>query len=51
MNSIFFPIFENMPSVNPEIRTLETLIFSFGKLERNLRIDFYLPPNSAERPL
>jgi enterochelin esterase-like enzyme len=48
MNSIFFPIFENMPSVDPEIRTLETLSFPSGILERNLRIDLYLPPNSLD---
>lgn len=45
MNSIFLPIFENMSSVNPEIRTVETLSFPSEKLERNLRIDFYVPPN------
>jgi enterochelin esterase-like enzyme len=46
MNSLFFPIFENMPSVNPEIRTLEPLSFPSEILERNLRIDFYLPPEA-----
>jgi Enterochelin esterase and related enzymes len=44
MNSVFLPIFENMPSVDPEIRTLETLSFPSEILERSLRIDFYLPP-------
>ena len=51
MNSLFLPIFENMLSVNPEIRTLETLSFPSEILERNLRIDFYLPPSSAAGPL
>ena len=49
MNSVFLPIFENMPSVNPEIKTLETLSFPSKILERNLRIDFYLPPESDKR--
>jgi len=44
MNSFFFPIFENMPSVNREIRTLETLSLPSEILERNLLIDFYIPP-------
>ena len=44
MNSVFLPIFENMLSVNPEIKSLETLSFPSRILERNLRIDFYLPP-------
>jgi enterochelin esterase-like enzyme len=44
MNSVFLPIFENMISVNPEIKPLETLSFPSKMLERNLRIDFYLPP-------
>jgi enterochelin esterase-like enzyme len=44
MNSVFLPIFENMLSVNPEIKSLETLSFPSKNLERNLRIDFYLPP-------
>ena len=35
-----------MPSVNPEITTLETLSFPSKELGRNLRIDFYLPPES-----
>lgn len=48
MNSVFFPIFEIMPSVNPEIRTLETLSFPSEILERNLRIDFYLPPDPGK---
>jgi enterochelin esterase-like enzyme len=54
MNSLFLPIFENMPSVNPEIRILETLSFPSEELERNLRIDFYLPqdnPNAPAEPL
>lgn len=46
MNSLFLPIFENMPSVNPEIRTLETLSFPSEELGRKLRIDFYLPPGA-----
>jgi enterochelin esterase-like enzyme len=46
MNSVFLPIFENMLSVNPEIKTPETLSFPSKMLERNLRIDFYLPPQS-----
>src|SRR5664279_4309747 len=47
MNSLFLPIFENMPSVNPEIKTLETLSFPSEILGRSLRIDFYLPPDAA----
>lgn len=50
MNSIFLLIFENMPSVNPEIRTLETLSFPSQILGRNLRIDFYLPPDKLTGP-
>jgi enterochelin esterase-like enzyme len=50
MNSIFLLIFENMPSVNPEIRTLETLSFPSAILGRNLRIDFYLPPDKLKGP-
>jgi enterochelin esterase-like enzyme len=46
MNSVFLPIFENMPSVNPEIKSLETLSFPSEILERNLKIDFYLPQHS-----
>jgi enterochelin esterase-like enzyme len=46
MNSRFLLIFENMPSVNPEITTLETLSFPSEELGRNLRIDFYLPPET-----
>lgn len=49
MNSLFFPIFENMPSVNPEIRTLETLSFPSKELDRTLLIDFYLPPDPDNR--
>jgi|SRR5450755_3503722 len=48
MNSLFLPIFENMPSVNPEIRKLETLSFPSEILERDLRIDFYLPPATGK---
>jgi enterochelin esterase-like enzyme len=44
MNSLFFPIFENMQSVDPELRTLETLSFPSEMLGRSLRVDFYLPP-------
>jgi predicted alpha/beta superfamily hydrolase len=47
MNSLFLLIFENMPSVDPEIKTLETLLFPSEILERNLRIDFYLPPQTS----
>ena len=50
MNSIFLPIFEIMPSVNPEIKTLETLSFPSKILGRNLRIDFYLPPDKLKAP-
>jgi enterochelin esterase-like enzyme len=50
MNSLFLLIFENMPSVNPEIRTLETLSFPSEIMERNLRIDFYLPPDKLKAP-
>jgi enterochelin esterase-like enzyme len=46
MNSVFLLIFENMPSVNPEIKTLETLSFPSEILERTLLIDFYLPPKA-----
>jgi len=35
-----------MSSVNPEITTLETLSFPSEELGRNLRIDFYLPPET-----
>ena len=31
MNSLFLPIFENMPSVNPEIRITGDPFFSFRK--------------------
>ncbi|MEJ0080172.1 MAG: alpha/beta hydrolase-fold protein [Puia sp.] len=48
MNSVFLHIFENMLSVNPEIKPLETLSFPSKILERNLRIDFYLPPESKK---
>jgi hypothetical protein len=47
MNSLFLLIFEIMPSVNPEIKTLQTLSFPSEILERNLRIDFYLPPQTG----
>ena len=43
-----------MPSVNPEIRILETLSFPSDELGRNLRIDFYLPqerPDSIRKPI
>jgi esterase/lipase superfamily enzyme len=50
MNSLFFPIFENMLSVNPEIKTIETLSFPSEILERNIRIDFYLPQESGAGP-
>jgi esterase/lipase superfamily enzyme len=36
-----------MLSADPEIRTLETLLFPSEILERDLRIDFYLPPLSG----
>ena len=48
MNSVFLHIFENMLSVNPEIKPLETLSFPSKILERNLRIDFYLPQESKK---
>ncbi len=48
MNSLFFPIFENMPSVNPQIRILETLSFPSDELGRNLRVDFYLPQETSD---
>lgn len=51
MNSVFFPIFEIMPSVKPEIRTLETLSFPSEILGRKLRIDFYLPPEAGSGAL
>jgi len=51
MNSVFLPIFENMPSVNPEIRILETLSFPSQILGRKLRIDFYLPPDAEKGKL
>jgi enterochelin esterase-like enzyme len=35
-----------MPSVNPEIKTVETLSFPSEILGRNIRIDFYLPQRS-----
>jgi enterochelin esterase-like enzyme len=35
-----------MRSVNPEIKTIETLSFPSEILERKLRIDFYLPPET-----
>jgi enterochelin esterase-like enzyme len=35
-----------MPSVNPEIKTVETLSFPSEILGRNIRIDFYLPRGS-----
>jgi enterochelin esterase-like enzyme len=47
MNSLFLLIFENMLSVNRENRTLETLSFPSEILERNLLIDFYLPPETG----
>ncbi len=50
MNSLFLPIFENMPSVNPEIRILETLSFPSEELGRNLRIDFYFPRDKPNTP-
>ncbi len=48
MNSVFLHIFENMSSVDPEIRSLETLSFPSEILGRNLRIDFYFPPDSGK---
>jgi hypothetical protein len=48
MNSLILPIFENMPSVDPEIRTFETLSFPSEILERNLRVDFYIPADTGE---
>ncbi|HEY2649926.1 MAG TPA: alpha/beta hydrolase-fold protein [Puia sp.] len=49
MNSVFLPIFENMLSVNPEIKSIETLSFPSEILARNLRIDFYLPPVTGDQ--
>jgi enterochelin esterase-like enzyme len=46
MNSRFLLIFENMLSANRELRTLETLSFPSEILERNLLIDFYIPPEA-----
>jgi enterochelin esterase-like enzyme len=43
MNSLFLHIFENMPSVDTENKTLETLSFPSEILGRNLLIDFYIP--------
>jgi enterochelin esterase-like enzyme len=40
-----------MSSVNPEIKLLETLSFPSEKLGRNLRIDFYLPPDPGNGPM
>ena len=51
MNSLFLPIFENMSSVDPEIKSLETLSFPSEILGRNLRIDFYLPPDTGKDPI
>jgi enterochelin esterase-like enzyme len=48
MNSVFLPIFENMPSVEPEIRSLETLSFPSEILGRELRLDFYFPPDTGK---
>src|ERR1700722_5992256 len=48
MNSVFLPIFENMSSVGPEIRSLETLLFPSEILGRELRLDFYFPPDSGK---
>ncbi len=44
MNSVFFPIFEIMPSVNPKIRSIETLSFPSEILERTVPMDLYIPP-------
>jgi enterochelin esterase-like enzyme len=48
MNSLIFPIFENMPSVDPELKMMETLSFPSDALGRNLRVDFYLPQNKPD---
>src|SRR5579863_1575434 len=51
MNSLFFPIFENMSSVDPEIGLPETLSFPSEILGRELRIDFYFPPDAGENQM
>jgi enterochelin esterase-like enzyme len=38
-----------MPSVNPEIKSQQTLSFPSGILGRNLLIDFYLPPQTSSQ--
>jgi Putative esterase len=48
MNSLFLLIFETMSAVNREINSMETLSFPSEILERNLHIDFYLPPPGSE---
>ncbi len=37
------PIFENMPSVTPEMQTHQTILFPSAILGRDLTLDFYLP--------
>src|SRR5438034_9997067 len=37
-----------MLSVNPELRIQEALFFPSEILERNLRIDFYVPPDNLK---
>src|ERR1700688_3614472 len=51
MNSLFLTIFENMSSVDPEIRLLETLSFPSEILGREIRIDFYFPPDTGENQI
>lgn len=51
MNSLILPIFENMSSVGPEIKSLETLSFPSEILGRDLRIDFYFPPDTGKDPI
>ncbi len=51
MNSTFFPIFENMLSVNPEISTHESIDFPSEVLNRIVQIDFYLPPVNRNDPV
>jgi len=47
MKLLILAYFENMLSVNPEIRTQETLSF-FRNTGKNLLIDFYIPPDSVK---
>ena len=51
MNSLFLHIFENMPSVDSEIKTLESLSFPSETLGRNLLIDFYIPTGAGSNEI